>query len=80
MSFQTLEVELENGRISPCGSEPLPAKAHALLTILEGPSEKPAAATPGRTLGQAMRELRVLGRGDFTDLSTNKAHMSNFGK
>ena len=36
MSFQTLEVELENGRISPCGNERLPSKAHALLTILEG--------------------------------------------
>ena len=79
MSFQTLEVELENGRISPCGSECLPAKAHALLTILEGPSDMPV-VVPTQTLGQAMRELGVRGRGEFTDLSTNKAHMADFGE
>ena len=40
MSYKTVEVELENGRVAPCGSEQLPAKAHALLTILEGRSGK----------------------------------------
>jgi hypothetical protein len=34
MSYKTLEVELENGVVRPAGSEILPAKAHALLTIL----------------------------------------------
>jgi hypothetical protein len=34
MSYKTLEVELENGRVHPSGSEALPTKAHALLTIL----------------------------------------------
>jgi len=70
---------LENGRVQPCGAEALPARAHALLTILEGRPAKPAAA-PARTLGQAMRELGVLGRGDFVDLSTNQAHLDDFGK
>jgi len=79
MSYQTLEVELENGRVHPSGPETLPPKAHALLTILEDGPAKPAAA-PGRTLGQAMRELGVTGRGDFTDLSTNRAHLDDFGK
>ena len=79
MSYQTVEVELENGRVQPCGAEALPARAHALLTILEGRPGQPAAA-PARTLGQAMRELGVQGRGDFGDLSTNKAHLDDFGK
>jgi hypothetical protein len=34
MSYKTLEVELENGRVHTAGPEPLPAHAHALLTIL----------------------------------------------
>ena len=79
MSYQTMEVELENGRVQPCGAEALPARARAWLTILEGRPGQSAAA-PARTLGQAMRELGVLGRGDFDDLSTNKAHLDDFGK
>lgn len=35
MSYTTVEVELENGRVWPRGTVPLPVKAHALLTILE---------------------------------------------
>jgi hypothetical protein len=35
MSYKTVEVELENGRVHPRGSETLPAKAHALLTLLD---------------------------------------------
>jgi hypothetical protein len=34
MSYKTLEVELENGRVHPSGAEKLPANARALLTIL----------------------------------------------
>lgn len=44
MSYKTLEVELENGRVHPCGSETLPSKAHALLTLLDS-SALPAAPT-----------------------------------
>ena len=79
MSYQTVEVELENGRVAPCGAEALPARAHALLTILHGRPARPAAAS-GRTLGQALRELGVRGRGDFGDLSTNKDHLDDFGR
>jgi hypothetical protein len=79
MSYKTVEVELKDGRVHPSGPETLPPKAHALLTILEDDSATPATA-PARTLGQAMRELGVIGRGDFTDLSTNKAHLDDFGK
>ena len=78
MSYKTLEVELENGRVHPSGTETLPAKAHALLTIISAP---PAPANvEQRTLGAAMRALGVKGRGDFTDLSTNKRHLDDLGK
>lgn len=33
-SYKTLEVQLENGRVRSLGTEALPAKAHALLTML----------------------------------------------
>jgi hypothetical protein len=78
MSYKTLEVELENGRVRPRGTETLPIKADALLTILSpSPAESGSAA---RTLGEALRELQVKGRGEYTDLSTNKRHMDDFGK
>jgi hypothetical protein len=38
MSYQTVEVLLENGNVRPSGSEILPAKARALLTILNSNS------------------------------------------
>lgn len=44
MSYKTLEVELENGVVHPTGAETLPAKASALLTILD--SASPNGATP----------------------------------
>jgi hypothetical protein len=69
MSFKTVEVELENGRVRPAGAETLPDKAHALLTILSPHADKPN--VPAKSLGQAMRELGVTSRGEFTDLSTN---------
>lgn len=34
MNIVTLEVELDHGRVTPKGSETLPEKAAALLTIL----------------------------------------------
>ena len=38
MSYVTLEVEIDHGRVSPKGAEPLPEKASALLTILNPPT------------------------------------------
>ena len=35
MSYLTVEVELDQGRVWPRGRARLPAKAHALLTLLE---------------------------------------------
>jgi hypothetical protein len=34
MSYKTLEVELVNGRVLPCGAEALPANGRGLLTLL----------------------------------------------
>ncbi len=44
MSYQTLKVDLDNGLVRPCGAEALPAKAHALLTLLDI-STHPAVST-----------------------------------
>jgi hypothetical protein len=37
MSYLTVEVELDHGRVSPKGTESLPEKASGLLTILVTP-------------------------------------------
>ena len=47
MSNKTVEVELDNGYVRPSGSDILPARAHALLTLLDDTS--PATA---RTCGE----------------------------
>jgi len=78
MSFQTLEVELENGRVSPCGNERLPAKARALLTILDPPAVEPPDTGP--SIADLARDFMGIGNGTHTDLSTNKRHLDDFGK
>jgi len=50
MSYQTVEVELDGGRVRSRRSESLPAKARALLTILESDNETTA---PARRPSQA---------------------------
>ena len=42
MNYTTVEVELENGHVRPAGDEALPAKARALLTLLDQPAPVPA--------------------------------------
>jgi hypothetical protein len=78
MSYRTLEVELENGRVHPSGPETLPAKAHALLTIL-APAQ-PAAPAPDGSLADRVQALAGLGNGSHTDLSMNRAHLDDFGR
>jgi hypothetical protein len=77
MSYKTVEVELENGRVHPSGTEVLPAKAHALLTILAAPAK--TAATNGN-LADRVADLAGIGRGKHSDLSSNKAHLNDFGR
>jgi len=79
MSYKTLEVELENGRVHPCGTETLPARATALLTILNAPEPGPA-EKEGPSLADLMAKFAGIGQGKHTDLSTNKAHMDDFGR
>ena len=47
MSYQTLEVELEGGRVRPRGAEVLPERAQALLTILQARSNDRSTQTQG---------------------------------
>lgn len=71
-----MEVKLINGRVH--AAETLPDEADALLTILSPQAVKSEA--PAKSLGKALRDLGVMGRGEFTDLSTNPRHMDDFGK
>ena len=48
MSYLTLEVEIDHGRVLPRGPEGLPEKGSGLLTILETVSTPVASARPLR--------------------------------
>ena len=78
MSYRTMEVELENGRVHPSGTEILPAKAHALLTILTAAQPAPSAANG--SLADRVGGLAGIGDGSHTDLSVNRAHLDDFGR
>lgn len=77
MSYKTLEVELENGRVHPSGAEILPSKAHALLTILTANGKAGAA---NGNLADRVASLAGIGRGEHSDLSANKSHLNDFGR
>jgi hypothetical protein len=81
MSYQTLEVDLENGRVRPRGTDELPVKARALLTIVEeSPEDIQDKNPPGICLAERVRHLAGIGSGEFTDLSTNKEHLNDLGR
>ena len=68
MSYKTVEVELENGHVRPSGSETLPAKARALLTLLD--YAPPAPAETCRELAErwsALAKLPLEEAGAFAD-------------
>jgi hypothetical protein len=79
MSYKTLEVELENGRVHPAGGESLPTNAHALLTILTAQTPTQPVPTNG-SLAERVADLAGIGRGQHTDLSSNRAHLDDFGR
>lgn len=79
MSYKTVEVELENGRVRPSGAETLPDKARALLTILSPAPGQPDEIT-GPSIADLAGDLVGIGNGKYTDLSTNKAHLDDFGR
>jgi hypothetical protein len=72
MSYKTLEVELDHGRVKPRGVEALPTKAHALLTILETDGASAVAGNPEAS-GAGLR--RFLSTRDFP-LSPEKLRSS----
>jgi hypothetical protein len=55
MSYKTVEVELDDGRVLPSGSEILPRKARALLTLLESNTSRAA-----RTCGELAERWSAL--------------------
>ena len=79
MSYKTLEVELENGWVRPAGAEPLPAHAHALLTILTA-TPSMATSTSAGSLAERVADLAGIGRGQHSDLSTNQDQLDDFGR
>ncbi len=79
MSYQTLEVELDRGHLRSCGAETLPEKARGLLTILVSPPTPPS-PSPNVSLAELVADLAGIGRGEHADLSTNKAHLADFGR
>ena len=79
MSYQTVEVELDGGHVQPCGAEKLPEKARALLTILSA-APTPEASAAGSSLAELVSDLAGIGRGQYSDLSTNRAHLNDFGR
>ncbi len=54
MSYLTVEVEIDHGRVSPKGAEALPEKACALLTILN-----PRPVSQPRPIGLAKGQFTV---------------------
>lgn len=78
MSYQTLEVDLDHGMVRPRAEETLPTKARALLTIVEPLVIDSGSST--RSMGYALTELGVLGKGEIADLSTNKEHLADLGQ
>ena len=78
MSYRTVQVELENGQVRATGEESLPARAHALLTILDSPTIEQE--TKGESLAARVEDLAGIGNGIHTDLSCRKAHLDDFGR
>ena len=51
MSYKTVEVDLQDGRVTPLGQESLPARAHALLTFLPANGQTPRPVSAGSARG-----------------------------
>lgn len=73
MSYKTLEVELENGHVRPCGSEVLPANAHALLTLLDSTVPTATARTCGE-LARNWSEFNRLSADEASDFAADIEH------
>ncbi len=60
MSYRTVEVELENGRVQASGPDTLPQRARGLLTLLDS-GESAAALTCGELAECVRRDLQLTG-------------------
>lgn len=59
MSYVTMEVEIDHGRVVSKGPEQLPDKAAGLLTILQPDYATPAGMTPLDTFKELQRRLQL---------------------
>ena len=77
MSLITIAATISNGKILPEEPEKIPVTGRALVTILpsNGKPEGPTA-----TVAELMGDLAGIGNGAFSDLSTNKSHLDEFGR
>lgn len=80
MTYQTLEVQLENGKVSPVASEQLPDKARALLTILTESGSPVSDAGDEVSLADLTADLAGIGDSSQTDLSSNKSRLDDLGR
>lgn len=72
MSYKTVEVMLENGRVLPRGEETLPVRARALLTLLDS-----SAPHPARTCGELAErwtDLEPLPKGEAAAFADDLEH------
>lgn len=58
MSYRTVEVDLENGRVQPRTAESLPTRSRALLTLLD--SSAPSIASTCEELAKRWPQLEKL--------------------
>jgi hypothetical protein len=59
MSYRTVEVEVDHGRVLAKGAESLPEKATGLLTIFKSDEANPAAISPLQALESLQKHLNL---------------------
>jgi len=59
MSYLTVEVEIDHGRVLAKGAESLPEKASGLLTIFQSDAVNPSAISPLQALESLQQHLHL---------------------
>ena len=78
MPYSTIQVELDHGHVRATNSEPLPAKAKALLVLL--PDEPAPESAAELSAFDLMKDGCGIIRSGVPDLATNPKHLENFGR
>ena len=78
MPYSTIQVELDHGHVRAMNSEPLPAKAKALLVLL--PDEPAPEGDAEASAFDLMKDGCGIIRSGVPDLATNPKHLENFGR